>query len=72
MILYTSMPQELIFQPEESAFARQKFLSFEGIPVLAEAVGDMPQEYTVIRVMSTDPNHFLDDRCMPGSKITIV
>lgn len=65
MILYTTMPQELIFQTPESEFSKQTIIHYEGIPLLVEM--DENHDYRVIQVMSSDPNHYLDDRCCPGS-----
>jgi hypothetical protein len=64
MILYTTMPQELVFQTQESEFGKQEIIQYEGIPLLVER--DENQSYRVIQVMSTDPKHFLDNRCTPG------
>lgn len=68
MILYTMMPHEQIFPPSEEASTREVMLSYNGIPIMAEWTEN--QEYQVIRVMSTDPNHFLEPSCMPGAKIS--
>ena len=71
MILYTMMPQESIFptREEQVTSSTQLMLSYNGIPVLAEQAGGM--DYQIVRVMSTDPSHFLNSECMPGTKITI-
>ncbi|MCQ6274158.1 YlzJ-like family protein [Bacillus sp. V3B] len=65
MILYTTMPQELIFQTDESEFSKQTIIQYEGIPLLVEM--DDNHDYRVIQVMSSDPSHYLDDRCYPGN-----
>ncbi|MFE8699136.1 YlzJ-like family protein [Cytobacillus sp. FJAT-54145] len=69
MILYTMMPQELIFQSEASEFGKQSTISYNGIPLLVEMVED--QSYRVVRILSSDPSHFLDQRCSPGEKISL-
>lgn len=69
MILYTMMPQELIFPCNESDFGKQLEVVVDGIPLMVEKTED--NEYRVVRVMSTNPEHFLDSRCMPGAKISI-
>ena len=33
MILYTTMPQELIFQTDESDFGKQTVIQYQGIPI---------------------------------------
>ncbi|MBB6444215.1 YlzJ-like family protein [Bacillus benzoevorans] len=68
MILYTTMPQELVYQTPVSEFGKQEIIQYEGIPLLVER--DENQSYRVIQVMSTDPTHFLDGRCTPGRILT--
>jgi len=68
MILYTMMPQELIFPSALEEFSRQQMVTYCGIPLLVEQVDQ--QNIQVIRVLSSDPQHFLDERICPGSKIS--
>nr|WP_295971618.1 YlzJ-like family protein [uncultured Bacillus sp.] len=68
MILYTTMPQELIFQTPSSKFAMQEIIQYDGIPLLVER--DENHCYRIIQIMSTDPGHFLDSRCAPGTVLT--
>ncbi|MED3552131.1 YlzJ-like family protein [Cytobacillus praedii] len=69
MILYTSMPHELVFPTEAAEFSKQKVVTYNGIPLLVEMDGG--QDCTVVRVMSSDPTHFMDDKYTPGTKITL-
>lgn len=69
MILYTMMPQELIYQSNESDYEKQRVVSFEGIPVLVNM--EDGKNCTVIRIMSSDPAHYLHETCFPGAKITL-
>lgn len=62
------MPQELIFPAEEVTASKQMMVTFQGIPLLVE-MSDQ-QNVQVVRVMSSDPQHFMDDRLNPGSKIS--
>jgi len=70
MILYTMMPQDLVFPPEEERqqSTGQMMMNYKGVPVLAEQVDAM--NYQIIRVMSTDPSHYLNTDCAPGTKIS--
>jgi YlzJ-like protein len=69
MILYTMMPQDLVFPPEEQQQSSgQMMVNYKGIPVLAEQVD--VGSYQIIRVMSTDPSHYLNTDCAPGTKIS--
>lgn len=65
MILYTTMPQELVFQTISSEYEKKMVVEYDGIPLLVEK--DEEQNYRVIQIMSTNPNHFLDDRYSPGT-----
>ncbi|RSD27968.1 YlzJ-like family protein [Mesobacillus subterraneus] len=69
MILYTMMPQEQVFPPTQEEAVNQVMLSYNGIPIMAEWTDS--HEYRVVRVMSTDPNHYMDPICMPGAKISL-
>ncbi|MGD6965114.1 ribonuclease [Rossellomorea vietnamensis] len=63
MILHTTVPQELIFPPEENAFTQQVFMEWQGIPLLVEQT---QHQYRVVRVMSSDPAHYLNEQVCPG------
>lgn len=68
MILYTMMPQELIFPIETDSVTKQQTLTYQGIPLLVELIDQ--QNVQIIRVLSSDPQHFLDERVSPGTKIS--
>lgn len=70
MILYTMMPHELIFPHEEKESPKQMAIRYDGIPLLVEVTNG--GECQVIRNLSTDPNHYLDSRCIPGAKIPLI
>jgi len=70
MILYTLMPQEMIYPSETNVYENQTVKSYNGIPLLVEKESD--GLYRVVRVMSSDPAHFLDDRCSPGAILTFM
>lgn len=69
MILYTMMPQELIFGTEAIDEKKRLEVEIDGVPLLVEMTADY--DYEVIRVMSSNPNHFLDARFSPGCKISM-
>jgi hypothetical protein len=62
------MPQELIFATEAVTASKQLMIHFDGVPLLVEMTDS--QDVQVIRVLSTDPQHYMDDRICPGSKIS--
>lgn len=68
MILYTTMPLELVYPPEEQDFSQQKLITYKGIPMLVSEMED--RSYQVVRVLSSDPQHYLDLSCQPGSMIS--
>ena len=70
MILYTMMPQELIFPSEPDAFHHQCTIMHEGVELLVETTsGDTGR---IVRILSTDPQHYLDERFAPGTKISLL
>jgi hypothetical protein len=68
MILYTMMPPELIFPYEAESPRQPQMVSYQGIPLMVEFVDG--QNVQVIRNLSTDPQHYLDDQLCPGAKIS--
>ncbi|MCL6574426.1 MAG: YlzJ-like family protein [Bacillus sp. (in: Bacteria)] len=68
MILYTMMPNELIFPYEAEDVSKQQIVNFQGIPILIELTDQ--QDFQVIRILSSDPQHFMDERICPGAKIS--
>ncbi|MFZ3587862.1 YlzJ-like family protein [Bacillus sp. DJP31] len=69
MILYTMMPAELIYPPDETQFSNQLFVEVCGVSMLVERNED--QGYRIVRLLSSDPQHFLNDEYLPGSTISI-
>lgn len=69
MILYTIMPQEMIFQTEAEEFGKQKMVSYDGIPMLVEMTAG--HQCRILRIMSSDPSHYMNERYTPGSMITL-
>jgi hypothetical protein len=70
MILYTMMPEEMIFPVENHENASPQMLNYNGVPVLAEQ--SEGGSYHIVRILSTDPSHFLNPDCAPGTKISFV
>ncbi|MCM3600131.1 YlzJ-like family protein [Robertmurraya korlensis] len=70
MILYTLTPPEMIFTNDNQEVSQQKMYHLDGIPLLVES--DAEGAYRVVRVMSSDPAHYLDERCTPGAKISFL
>lgn len=69
MTLYTMMPLELIFPNEGEVSVKQKIVTYQGVSLLVETSD--PSNVSVVRILSTDPQHFIDGRFSPGSKISL-
>ncbi|WP_342430615.1 YlzJ-like family protein [Neobacillus sp. FSL H8-0543] len=68
MMLYTMVPQELIFPYEPDSKTNHQMVSYQGVPLLVEYSDQ--QNVQVIRILSSDPQHFLDEQICPGAKIS--
>jgi hypothetical protein len=67
MILYTTVPQEQIYPVDASEFSGQMMMEHQGVPLLVQKVDD---KYRILRVMSSDPAHYLNGTICPGEFIT--
>lgn len=68
MILYTLMPHELVFPVQEETDSNLMLVTYDGIPMMVEKTE--AQDYRIVRVLSTDPQHYLNARIAPGTKIS--
>ncbi|MGJ7921004.1 YlzJ-like family protein [Neobacillus sp. LXY-4] len=68
MILYTMMPHELVFPVETYEDSQAKLITYQGVPIIVEKTEE--NQYRVVRIVSTDPQHYLNDRLCPGTKIS--
>ncbi|MET3699530.1 YlzJ-like protein [Bacillus oleivorans] len=68
MILYTIVPHDQIFPTDQAVYSAQKLIEYNGIPVLVEQEED--HSFRIVKVVSSDPNHFLREDCCPGTKIS--
>ncbi|WP_458413845.1 YlzJ-like family protein [Schinkia sp. CFF1] len=69
MIMYTTMPLELIFQENNDAFTKQSIIELDGLSLVVEAISD--KECRIVRIMSTNPYDFLNEAYAPGSIIML-
>ncbi|MCG1020706.1 YlzJ-like family protein [Sutcliffiella horikoshii] len=70
MILYTTMPQELIFPVENGEFEKQRVIDFNGVSLMVQQT-DM-NAYQIVRNLSTDPAHYLSSEYSPGQTINFL
>jgi hypothetical protein len=68
MILYTTMPQEFIYPPEVDSYTKQQTVTYQGVSLIVEQSDS--QNVQVVRILSSDPQHYLDQRICPGAKIS--
>lgn len=68
MILYTMMPEELIFPYDAETFSKQKTVTYQGVSLIVEHMD--AQNVQVVRILSSNPQHYLDERICPGAKIS--
>ncbi|MCD8511641.1 MAG: YlzJ-like family protein [Bacillus sp. (in: Bacteria)] len=68
MILYTYQSQETMFPVNEQDFTKQQLVDIPGGQlVLEREEGDMGGvNYRIVRLLSTDPNLYMDQRYTPG------
>ncbi|WP_203362359.1 YlzJ-like family protein [Bacillus sp. REN10] len=67
MILYTMMPVESIF-PHSETGDEVELIDWQGVPLYVQKAENY---YRVIRVASTNPNDFLNEKITPGSMISL-
>ncbi|WP_027408744.1 YlzJ-like family protein [Anoxybacteroides tepidamans] len=69
MILYTIMPEHLIFPAASDEYAKQKIVYYDGIPFLARETET--KEWEIVRNLSTNPADFLNQKYAPGARISM-
>lgn len=65
MILYTYQSEQSIFPPQSADYTSCKTVQVQGGYVMLEKSGE---SYYVSRLLSTDPNMYLDSRFTPGQR----
>ena len=68
MILYTPLPLQLVLAGDGEFKPSYEEVNIRGCKVLVERMSST--QATVVRVLSTDPAHFLDPSLSPGAVIT--
>lgn len=69
MILYTMMPEELVFPIDMSIYDKQKIVQMNGVPVVVSE--NAQKQYEVVRLLSTNPQDFLNEQYCPGQTFPI-
>ncbi|EHL79616.1 YlzJ-like family protein [Bacillus smithii] len=63
MILYTPIPKELIFPALQEEFQAVETVTWQGIPLMVQKE---EQQMRILRVLSTNPNDYLNQQIVPG------
>lgn len=69
MILYTILPQEAVYQAEAKMFDNQRTTNVQGIPAIVEK--DDNDNWRIVRLLSTNPQDFLQQDLMPGAQVKL-
>nr|WP_272495680.1 YlzJ-like family protein [Bacillus pinisoli] len=62
------MPEEYIFPTDEKQYVNQKVIEMNGVSMMVEKSED---QYRIIRLLSTDPEHYLSEEYCPGTMIAL-
>lgn len=66
MILYTSVPIEIVLSGLEPQVPKMSIISYKGKSVMGYKMGD--GRYELTRILSTDPMDYLDPNLQPGKQ----
>lgn len=69
-VLYTVYPLDVLFEDEDMPSVTYVRATVSGIPVLVEPMGN--GRGRIERVLSTDPEHFLDPTIRPGTTVLLM
>jgi len=69
MILYTTMPEELIFQENNDAYIKQMTIEVNGLTLVVERISS--DQCRIVQLLSTNPNDFLNNAFAPGSVLML-
>jgi YlzJ-like protein len=65
MILYTIMPEQIVYPVDGVDYTKQRTVVVNNIEMVVENMAG--NEYEVVRVLSTDPQHYL--MYVPGQRL---
>ncbi|EGL81924.1 hypothetical protein CathTA2_2580 [Caldalkalibacillus thermarum TA2.A1] len=67
MIIYTSMPLELVYEGYEQFQPRYEEIDYNGVKMVIEPSG--PFKAKIVRLISADPQDYLNPNYSPGSML---
>ncbi|MFD2616833.1 YlzJ-like family protein [Terrilactibacillus laevilacticus] len=65
--MYTIYPEEVIFSDNECEKNNQMTLTVQGVTLVVEV--ENHNQLKIVRLISSDPQDFLDERFQPGEQI---
>jgi hypothetical protein len=65
MILYTIMPDELIYETPQEEYSKQSVVNYDGVSMVVEQVSN--SQCRIVRLLTTDPQAYLNDVYRPGT-----
>ena len=69
MVLYTIVPPEFLFDDDDPEEVVPVKAAVNGVPVLVVPTGE--GKGRIERLLSTDPDHFLDPLFQPGTVVSL-
>lgn len=69
MILYTYLPYEMVFPVDETSYSKEQTIEIDGGLLVVEPIS--ANEYKIVRLISSDPNLYLNEQYSPGQMITM-
>jgi hypothetical protein len=69
MVHYAALPVELIFTEELNQSSNYVEITYKGVKMIVEPIGFGKAK--ILRLLSTDPEHYLNPEFQPGLNITV-
>lgn len=69
MILYTMLPEEMIFPQQEESYQNQQTIEISGGQLLVEPIS--ANSYKIVRLISSDASLYLNENYSPGKIIEL-
>lgn len=70
MIHYTPLPLEIVFENWDRPMKRAREIVVDGITMEVEPLNE--QEAKIVRIVSSDPEHFLNPALAPGQVVSFI
>lgn len=68
MILWTIVPEEVVYADPNQPNPAYEEIEYDGKKVVAQKISQ--NEFRIVRLLTTDPSHYLRNELQPGSVIT--